>query len=41
MKLNRASRKDAQWLREVLSRESSRFGVRVQIDDKGDLLVTW
>jgi poly-gamma-glutamate capsule biosynthesis protein CapA/YwtB (metallophosphatase superfamily) len=41
MKLNRASRKDAQWLREVLSRESSRFGVRVQIDDTGDLVVKW
>ncbi len=41
MKLNRASREDAQWLCEVLSRESSRFGVDVQIDDKGDLVVTW
>jgi poly-gamma-glutamate synthesis protein (capsule biosynthesis protein) len=41
MKLNRASHKDTQWLREVVSRESSRFGVRVQIDDTGDLIVTW
>ncbi len=41
MKLNRAGRKDAQWLREVLSRESGRFGVGVQIDDKGDLAATW
>jgi poly-gamma-glutamate synthesis protein (capsule biosynthesis protein) len=41
MKLNRASRKDAQWLREVVSRESSRFGVRFQIDDKSNLVVTW
>jgi poly-gamma-glutamate synthesis protein (capsule biosynthesis protein) len=41
MKLNRAGRHDTQWLRNVLHRESNRFGVQVRTDDKGDLTVTW
>jgi len=41
MKLNRASRADAEWLAELLDRESRRFGVRVKIDDKGDLVAKW
>ena len=41
MKLNRASRADAEWLGEVLNRESGQFGVQLEIDGKGDLMVKW
>jgi poly-gamma-glutamate synthesis protein (capsule biosynthesis protein) len=41
MKLNRAQPDDTQWLRDTLNRESKRFGVRVETDDQGDLMVNW
>jgi poly-gamma-glutamate capsule biosynthesis protein CapA/YwtB (metallophosphatase superfamily) len=40
-RLNRASEGDAAWLRGTLSRESSRFGVEVQLNEDDSLSVTW
>jgi poly-gamma-glutamate synthesis protein (capsule biosynthesis protein) len=40
-RLNRASEGDAAWLRGTLSRESSRFGVRVELGEDNSLSVTW
>lgn len=40
-RLNRASRADAAWLRDVLNRESMAFGVRVGLRDDGMLAVEW
>ena len=40
-RLNRASERDAAWLRATLSRESTRFGVGVQLSEDDSLSVTW
>jgi poly-gamma-glutamate synthesis protein (capsule biosynthesis protein) len=40
-RLNRASEEDAAWLRGTLSRESSRFGVEVQLNEDDSLSGTW
>jgi poly-gamma-glutamate synthesis protein (capsule biosynthesis protein) len=40
-RLNRASEEDSAWLRGTLSRESSRFGVEVQLNEDDSLSVTW
>jgi poly-gamma-glutamate synthesis protein (capsule biosynthesis protein) len=40
-RLNRASEEDAAWLRGSLSRESARFGVRVELSEDHTLSVTW
>lgn len=39
-RLERASREDARWLAETLSRESGEFGIRVAQTDDGDLLAS-
>ncbi len=36
-RLNRASQKDARWLKEVLNREGKKFGTRVILDENGAL----
>jgi poly-gamma-glutamate synthesis protein (capsule biosynthesis protein) len=40
-RLNRASRDDALWLRDLLARESQTFGVRVRLENDGLLDVEW
>jgi poly-gamma-glutamate capsule biosynthesis protein CapA/YwtB (metallophosphatase superfamily) len=40
-RLNRAVREDTLWLREMLDRESSRFGARVESDEDGSLHLEW
>ena len=40
-RLNRASERDAAWLRDVLNRESSKFGVRVMSGEDDALAVRW
>jgi poly-gamma-glutamate capsule biosynthesis protein CapA/YwtB (metallophosphatase superfamily) len=40
-RLNRASRDDAAWLRDVLGRESGRFGTSTTMNDDGAFAVTW
>jgi poly-gamma-glutamate synthesis protein (capsule biosynthesis protein) len=40
-RLNRASRDDAAWLRDVLDRESRAFGVRVRQGEDGMLTTEW
>lgn len=37
LRLNRAGAEDARWLRDMLNRESRRFGVRVELDEDGML----
>ena len=41
LQLHRARRKDAQWLRDRLTRESQPFGVRFTLTDDNDLLARW
>lgn len=38
MRLNRASREDAAWLRDLLNREGDRFGTRVELRDDGRIV---
>ena len=40
-RLNRASREDSAWLREVLDRESRAFGVHARVGDDGMLAIDW
>jgi len=40
-RLNRASRRDATWLRDTLNREGIRFGTRVELQDDGILVLRW
>lgn len=40
-RLNRASRRDATWLRDTLNREGIRFGTRVELQDDGILVLSW
>ena len=40
-KLNRASRKDAAWLRDVLNREGDGRGTRVELDEDNALTLRW
>ena len=40
-RLNRTTPEDALWLRDVLDRESSRFGGRVELDEAGSLRLEW
>lgn len=40
-RLNRASEEDANWLRDVLCREGSKLGTRVEIDRNGQLVLSW
>jgi poly-gamma-glutamate capsule biosynthesis protein CapA/YwtB (metallophosphatase superfamily) len=40
-RLNRVMPRDAIWLRDMLDRESSRFGGRVQLDEAGGLRLDW
>lgn len=40
-KLNRASRKDAAWLRDVLNREGDGLGTRVELDEDNALTLRW
>jgi poly-gamma-glutamate capsule biosynthesis protein CapA/YwtB (metallophosphatase superfamily) len=40
-RLNRASQRDAAWLRDVLNRESNKFGVRVVAGEDDALVVRW
>lgn len=41
MRLNRASRQDAEWIRNVLARESARFGTSVRLDGDVTLALEW
>ncbi|MDJ0950296.1 MAG: CapA family protein [Alphaproteobacteria bacterium] len=40
-RLNRASRKDARWLHDVLNREGGRFGTRVALAEDNRLVLAW
>ncbi|MFQ5954822.1 MAG: hypothetical protein ACE5JZ_07150, partial [Kiloniellales bacterium] len=40
-RLNRPSRKDAEWLRHTLDREGKRFGTRVKLDADDTLTLGW
>jgi poly-gamma-glutamate synthesis protein (capsule biosynthesis protein) len=40
-RLNRASRADAEWLRDTLSREGGRFGTRAELAVDGTLELRW
>jgi poly-gamma-glutamate capsule biosynthesis protein CapA/YwtB (metallophosphatase superfamily) len=40
-RLNRASRQDAAWLRDILVRESGDFGTRVVLNEDNTLTVLW
>jgi poly-gamma-glutamate synthesis protein (capsule biosynthesis protein) len=40
-RLNRASRKDARWLRDTLNRQGSRLGTRVELEREGTLKLGW
>jgi poly-gamma-glutamate synthesis protein (capsule biosynthesis protein) len=40
-RLNRPSRKDAEWLRQVLDGESRKFGARVEAADEGRFTLRW
>lgn len=40
-RLNRASRQDTAWLRDVIDRESTKFDTSVQLDEDGTLTVHW
>jgi poly-gamma-glutamate synthesis protein (capsule biosynthesis protein) len=41
LKVNRASRADALWLRDTLNREGADFGVRAEIDEDETLTLRW
>jgi poly-gamma-glutamate capsule biosynthesis protein CapA/YwtB (metallophosphatase superfamily) len=38
---NRASREDAEWLRDTLSREGKRFGTCVELEKDNTLILRW
>jgi poly-gamma-glutamate synthesis protein (capsule biosynthesis protein) len=38
---NRASRKDAEWLRETLNREGKKLGTRVELEKDNTLTLRW
>jgi len=40
-KVNRASRKDALWLRDMLNREGKKFETGIEIDEDNTLTLTW
>jgi poly-gamma-glutamate capsule biosynthesis protein CapA/YwtB (metallophosphatase superfamily) len=40
-RLDRASRRDAEWLKERLARECRRFGVAIDLDQDGALVARW
>jgi len=40
-RLNRVSRQDAVWLRDILGRESAEFGIRVSLNEDSTLTVLW
>jgi len=40
-RLNRASRRDATWLRDTLNREGKHLGTRVELQDDGILVLRW
>jgi poly-gamma-glutamate synthesis protein (capsule biosynthesis protein) len=40
-KLNRASREDAAWLRDVLNREGERLGTWVELHEDNTLTLGW
>lgn len=40
-RLNRASRADAEWLRDTLNREGKRFGTRAELAEDGTLELHW
>jgi poly-gamma-glutamate synthesis protein (capsule biosynthesis protein) len=40
-KLNRASKEDAAWLRDVLNREGDRLGTRVELGEDNSLTLAW
>jgi len=41
LRLNRATREDAIWLRDTLNRESAKFGTQVTLNEDGTLMVLW
>lgn len=40
-RLNRASRADTEWLKDVLNREGEFFGTQVRLDEEGTLALQW
>jgi poly-gamma-glutamate synthesis protein (capsule biosynthesis protein) len=40
-RLNRASRGDAAWLRDVVNREGGRFGTRARLGPDNELTLAW
>jgi poly-gamma-glutamate synthesis protein (capsule biosynthesis protein) len=40
-RLNRVSREDARWLREVLDRESAKLGTNLELDTHNNLSLSW
>jgi len=40
-RLNRASRADAEWLRDILNREGEKFGTRVRLEPDHTLSLLW
>jgi len=40
-RLNRASRQDSRWLRDVLEREGARLGTRVEMNESQSLILKW
>ncbi len=40
-RLNRASREDAEWMRDTLNREGKRFGTRVELIEDNTLTLSW
>ena len=40
-RVNRASRPDAQWMREVLNREGKKFGTHVELNEDNTLTLKW
>jgi poly-gamma-glutamate capsule biosynthesis protein CapA/YwtB (metallophosphatase superfamily) len=41
LRLNRATREDAIWLRDTLNRESAKFDTQVTLNEDGTLMVLW
>lgn len=41
LRLNRASRNDARWLRDTLDREGQRLGTRVELGEDNSLVLAW
>jgi poly-gamma-glutamate synthesis protein (capsule biosynthesis protein) len=40
-KVNRASKTDAQWLRDTLNREGKKLGTRVELNEDNTLTLQW